>query len=415
MLTPRKIESIKPEAQRLEIKDDPYPLLLVVQPSGVKSFQCRVRVGGKQQRKVLGRWPLISLADARKAALDIKNTVTQGITPVPLVKPQTGPDTTHCFILFMEMEGGKAKTASERWRMWEKDIKPNIGTKPIETVTRTDLSDIVAAKYATGPTQSNRVRGLLCRFFNWSVKEGWSITKLEANPMALVSRMHREKPRDRPLSEQELKWFFQSVNRAGAFAGVFEALLRTITRRSEMFELQWFEVLEDRIAISPKDGAGNAKNGTPNVIWLHPTVEALMGSRGDPRNKVFGVAKVGYSKPVERLNKALAQCAVKAGINEPWVDFNIHDFRATAVSLMGDWIDEYTEEPLVTPFILDRLLNHKDISVRGRHYSKNEWFPQKRSALRLWNDYLDRIKSQALSEAKTHNIVLSSPSNRRLS
>jgi hypothetical protein len=49
----------------------------------------------------------------------------------------------------------------------------------------------------------------------------------------------------------------------------------------------------------------------------------------------------------------------------------------------------------VTAAIRDRLLNHKDPTVRGRHYDFHDCYPEKRSALRLWNDWLDGLKVEA--------------------
>ena len=71
-LNDKTIQSLKPPATgQLEIFDLGYSgLALRVSYGGVKSFVLFYNSGGKLKRETLGRWPAISLADARCMAQD---------------------------------------------------------------------------------------------------------------------------------------------------------------------------------------------------------------------------------------------------------------------------------------------------------------------------------------------------------
>ena len=69
-LTTKGIDALKPDPdKRIEIPDPGLSgLYLVVQPTGAKSWAVRYRFAGKPAKLTLGRWPVMTLAAARKAA-----------------------------------------------------------------------------------------------------------------------------------------------------------------------------------------------------------------------------------------------------------------------------------------------------------------------------------------------------------
>ena len=76
------IDKIKPASSRREIADaDTKGLYLVVQPSGVKSFAVRYRHREKTVKYTLGRYPKLTLSEARQAARKVMSLVERGIDP----------------------------------------------------------------------------------------------------------------------------------------------------------------------------------------------------------------------------------------------------------------------------------------------------------------------------------------------
>ena len=78
-LTKVSIDKASAGQDRKETPDGSVPgLYLVVQPSGVKSFALRYRYGGKSKKLTLGRYPTLSLADARQKARQAKEQLSYG-------------------------------------------------------------------------------------------------------------------------------------------------------------------------------------------------------------------------------------------------------------------------------------------------------------------------------------------------
>ena len=80
--TDREIQSFKPQERRYSVKDKlNNGLFIEVKESGVKSWHYRYSLNGKQERLVLGRYPDLSLKDARQIRDESASKVAKGISP----------------------------------------------------------------------------------------------------------------------------------------------------------------------------------------------------------------------------------------------------------------------------------------------------------------------------------------------
>jgi hypothetical protein len=91
--TMRKLDSLKPQATRVDYHDAPLPgFVLRVAPSGEKVFSALYRIGGYRRRYALGRFPVLQLVDARERARDALELVRRGIDPVEEQKRREGAE-----------------------------------------------------------------------------------------------------------------------------------------------------------------------------------------------------------------------------------------------------------------------------------------------------------------------------------
>ena len=89
------IEKIKPSEKRKEIADAALSgLYLIVQPSGTKTFAYRYRYQGKPRKLTLGRFPKVSLSEARDRAIGAFKVLEKGSDP---------KDATHTSTLFQDV------------------------------------------------------------------------------------------------------------------------------------------------------------------------------------------------------------------------------------------------------------------------------------------------------------------------
>ncbi|MEM8615349.1 MAG: Arm DNA-binding domain-containing protein, partial [Pseudomonadota bacterium] len=79
-LTDTHIKRLKPSEKETKHADG-GGLTLLVKPNGSKLWRLRYRFDGKQKDLALGKYPAVSLADARAKRSDAKELLAQCIDP----------------------------------------------------------------------------------------------------------------------------------------------------------------------------------------------------------------------------------------------------------------------------------------------------------------------------------------------
>src|SRR5438034_4798078 len=141
-LTAKAIENSKPGPQRREISDGGSGLYLIVQPSGARSWALRYRYNGRAAKLTLGPWPMLGLADARKAAADAQFELVRGVDPnaarkAAKVEAAEAAANTVASICaeFLQREGRRLRTLDQRERLLKRLVYPTIGDRPVSSVS----------------------------------------------------------------------------------------------------------------------------------------------------------------------------------------------------------------------------------------------------------------------------------------
>ncbi len=75
-----KVRTAKPEAKAYKLTDG-EGMVLLVHPNGSKYWRLRYRFGGKEKMLALGKYPEISLADARARRDEVRKLLANGVDP----------------------------------------------------------------------------------------------------------------------------------------------------------------------------------------------------------------------------------------------------------------------------------------------------------------------------------------------
>lgn len=213
-LTARAADAAKPGEKRREIADSAVPgMVLVVQPSGAKSYALRYRHAGKSRRLTLGRHPVLGLADARVAARDAVARIDAGSDPNAEKRAARAErieadlferDKVKTLLALCEDRHLSAlKSGAEPARRLHAEVLPRWGDRDIHDIRRRDVIDLLDAIADSGrKTTANRIRAYLSRFFAFMVER----EVIEVSPAAGVRAPAKEVSRDRVLSEDELRW-----------------------------------------------------------------------------------------------------------------------------------------------------------------------------------------------------------------
>jgi integrase len=367
---------------------------------GKASWILRYRHHGRHREKVLGRYPELSLKDARELARLDRSLVQQGedvAAKKQLAKVQVveAEDVSALWRLWYERHvRHKLKFPEAVVRVMQRHVDPVIGKLRVPDVRPAHIDLVLTKIVAAGaPTVANNALSFLFRAFHFAVRRQW----IEVNPVYgfnIQDAGGTEAPRDRWLTHDELCGLALEMRRSPTFGRINELsvwlLLALCVRKMELLSArrQDFD-LEARVwrlaSSKTKTGVGTVIPLSPHVVeWLNEVIVFSCGSeylfparrlirmrKGLPRQNLFP-----HVSP-STLNEALRHLAL-----EEIAHFTVHDMRRTArthLAALG-----------VDRFVAERALNHKIPGVEGT-YNRYDYLDERRFALGQWSAVLWRI------------------------
>ena len=375
-LTAKAVDAAKPDTKkRREIPDGRLSgLYLIVQPTGAKAWAARYRHNGNTRKLTLGRYPLLSLAEARDKAREALAAVDMGNDPAVDKRARRDADTLAVLVSdFMVRHASKNKSGAETLRIFERDVLPVWGDRKAADISRRDVIDLLDRIADRGaPYMANRVLAAVRKLFNWAA----SRDRLQASPCAGLKPPMPERARDRILTDDEVRWFWHATGEMGfPFGHLFRLLLLTGQRRDEVGQMRWAELNGASWSIP----GGRTKNGETQLV--HMSDPALVALASMPRIKgarfaftTNGETAVsGFSRAKTRLNSRMTELA---GAEIP--HWKLHDLRRTASSGMA--------RAGVGLVVAEKCLNHISGSLGGIAgvYNRYHYADETRDAWNAW-------------------------------
>jgi integrase len=414
-----------PKVGRVEYFDTHQPgLCLRVSASAAKSWAVMYRVKGSatKVRETLGTLAEIPKVDeARRRALASLEKARAGVNPVQerrVTAERAASNTVEAAVnryLARCERDLRPKTVAGYRQLFDHDVLPRWRSRPVAEITKGDVLELLNGKAARrerirkGQTagavvQANRLLTRLRTFFDWCVANDLAA----ADPTTGIHKPAKETPRDRVLTDAELRAFWQATetllaDRKGAvhFGLLFRLLLLTAQRENEVAGMRWAEVdLKGRIWTIP---AARSKNGKPHIVHLSDLAMVVLeqmrqGENDDePRqerdlqNFLFsGTGKTpasGFSRAKIRLDAAMT--AALGADPDAWV---IHDLRRTTTTGMA--------RLGIAPHVADRVLNHTAGTIRGvaAIYNRFEYLDERKAALEAWGQFVEALVRPAVDD-----------------
>ena len=387
-LTELAVSRARPRKARYTIIDGPGGVpgfMLVVQPSGAKSFSIRVRIGAEQPRLACGKHPVVGLAEARARARAMLQQIEKGDDPrgarsaqQEAQKPKDGFATV--------VETYTRKRLQPRLRRWQdvaatlhRDAVPAWADRPIGTISKRDVRDLLDDVAARAPVSANRLRSHLHALWKWAVRNDYC----PSNVVEGVDKPTHEVARDRLISEDELRAIWAVWLTMGyPFGHVGRLLLLSGARRSEWAGASWSEIdLRDATWTLP---AARAKTGREHIVPLSPQILAVLAELpriAGPNDLLFPSARVARVNPVSGFSKAL-RVTHELSSTSAWTWHDLRRAARTGLAKLG-----------VTAAVGERILNHADgtASRVAEVYNRHSYLPEMRTALVMWGAEVERI------------------------
>ncbi len=219
MLTDAKLRKLKPPAAEQKAPDkhsDERGLQLHVFANGGMYWRMAYRFEGKQKTYSIGTYPEVSLADARRKRDEARLLLADGIDPTAAKKQAkrraSGADSFQTLALqWMAGRDVKPSTLTRDQRIFDKDLFPEIGTMPIDTIKGRDVLTAAEKTEDSGASEKpRRVISLAGSVFRYAMRRG--IT--ETDPTYKLSeglKAHKVTHMAR-ISEREIPQLLQDID-----------------------------------------------------------------------------------------------------------------------------------------------------------------------------------------------------------
>lgn len=261
--------------------------------SGIKTFSVFRRIkGGKPERITLGRFPDMTIEQARKLATRVNAEIEEGSNPADVKRAHKGEPTLAEFFKEYGDRHGKGKRAwrddQQRYRDY---LDKPLGARKLSSITREMVGRILADMDRAGKAGAtvNNVRALASGLFGKAIE--WSY--LSENPVRGI-KTRKSAKRDRFLQANELPRFFASVGQEANSAIRDYVLLALLTgaRRANVLAMRWNQINFDEGIWRIPD----TKNGTPQNVTLSPEAMAILKTRKQTTEGAYVFPGEGVSK-----------------------------------------------------------------------------------------------------------------------
>ncbi|WP_368913469.1 tyrosine-type recombinase/integrase [Mixta calida] len=369
----------KPYSGPAEITDSDG-LGLRITPKGVISFQFRYRWGGKQHRLGLGRYPAITLRDARNKAADLKEYLDRGINPRAMVgasATKAKPTVKDCLDYWVEnyvRVALRPKTQELYATTVLKHMRAAFAGVPIEDIPVRMWVELFTKEEKINPRRANQLLVQLRSAIGWCVRRQFISTP---ELMLLQPRDVGVKPAvgEVTLSYNQLAKVWLAIERSRASTSnklLHQILILTGSRNSEL-----------RLAIKPEfdreEGVWTVpahKSKMGNIIRrpIFEKLEALLDKAEMTYGEVlFPGPNLHTPLSISGANRFLGRIQKAIGIGE----FTAHDFRRTLATRLS--------EEGVALHVVEKMLGHELGGVLAV-YNKHDWLPEQKDAYELYSD-----------------------------
>ncbi|MBF0137422.1 MAG: tyrosine-type recombinase/integrase [Magnetococcales bacterium] len=348
--TKKTLEALEPSATGAVYYHDTgvKGLTLRVTAGGAKTFVLYRKINGRPERITLGRFPDMTIEQARGRASQANAAIASGENPADVTREAKRELTLE--ELFQAFLTRYAKAHKRSWQGDQEQFDRYLThwkNRKLTAIKREDVQALHARiGQENGPYAANRLVALLSAMFGKAVEWGlWS----GGNPTVGITKF-KEKSRERFLQGDELPRFFKAVAEEPneTARDYFLVSLLTGARRANVQAMRWDQISFERSEWRIVD----TKNGDPITIPLVGHVVDILKTRKDAsQGNEWVFPGHGVTGHLVEPKTAWARILERAGIE----DLRIHDLRRS----LGSW-QAMTGASLA---IIGKSLGHKNVTT----------------------------------------------------
>lgn len=361
-------------------------LFLFVKPNGSRFWVQRITIRGKRAELGLGSPPLVTLSQARDAAMENKRTARAGGDPLrdkrEAAAVLTFEDAARKVHELHKPTWRNEKHAAQFISTLETYAFPRLGSMKVGDVAAADVLAVLSPIWTTKRETARRVKQRIGTVMKWAIAQGWRHDNPADAIAEVLPRTRQEKVHRKSLPYAQVAACMETVeaSRAGHSTKLaFRLLVLTASRSGEVRLACWGQI------------DWNAKGGP---IWSRPAsvmkakvahsvplsrqaVEVLQAAKSlsdsdDPEALIF---------PGAIPSKPLSDATLLKLVREQGFPVDIHGFRTS----FKTWAQERTN---FSREVSEAALAHTIKDKAEAAYARSELMDKRRALGEAWAGYL---------------------------
>lgn len=375
-LTDIAVRALKaPDQGQKVYADDSLPGFGVrVSQGGTKTFV--VLHGPTRERITVGRFPILSLSEARTEAKRILAERTLGKH-----RPKT---VSFDEAKAMFLDNARAHNRPNTYRDYRRLLKRfSFGRTKLGDIAKRDVKKKLD-KLSAVPSEQRHALAVIKIFFNWAVREDY----LEHSPCEGLRPSKPYSSRARALSAEELRELLgKALVEPYPFGPIVVLMILTGQRRTEIahLEWEWISRVDSTIGLPATITKNKRQHTLPygglvsklldTLIMIDNAQYLFPAARSHVRGKPTSVFN-GWGKAKQDFDKKLV------GVKP----YTLHDLRrtfSTHMAALG-----------VAQIVVEKLLNHISQGTQSpiaQVYNRHTYLAEMREAVKVWEAYLIKL------------------------
>lgn len=369
-------------------------LFLLVKASGSKLWRLRFRYAGKYQEMALGKYPSISLKNARKLAEEARASLIQGINPMDERRERkrtkkTSKDKLFGTIALKWWEQQKDSWSEDhaarikRWLLVDSKYISNLHIDQIDAGHITEL--MLAIEAAGALKKAPNILAVINRVFGYALAHRLTRSNpAQGLPLGdILKPLPKVKHRAAIVKPDELAQLIKDIDttQSGNYctAEALKLIPRVFLRPTEIRNLKWEYVDFDDLLI--RIPAAEMKRDREHLVPMSKQVA---------RHLAEVKAVTGYStfvfpnqrdssKPMSKnvLTNRLRDLGYPADV------MSAHGFRSTASTILHEkgWDHD----------VIEVQLAHLTGTATSRAYNRSIYLTERKKLMQEWANYLDML------------------------
>lgn len=392
-LTDVVIRNAKPRDKAYKLADGDG-MYLMVQANGSKLWRMKYRHQGKEKSMAFGRYPEVSLSEAREKRFNARKLLSSGIDPMAQKKEAEQEEKARTENSFQNIGDEWLDKSSKKWtpdhaervkRRIERNLYPKLGKRPIHDIKPSELLDAIRVVEKRGATElSHRVLQNASRIFRYAIATG----KAEHNIAAdLQGALEAYKETHYPtITIKELPEFITKLEAYETTQQnklAIKILMHTFLRQGELRHGRWCDV--DFDAQEWRIPAEFMKMKEEHIVPLaSQTIDLLHELKEISGAGVYMFPSQNRQKHPVMSENTINSVLKRMGYKGKLVG---HGFRALASTTLN--------EMGFRPDVIERQLAHAERNKVREAYNRAEYLPERRKMMQHWADYIQSLSDDS--------------------